>query len=40
MLPPSIGSKGMATAAAITDRTLNGENAVKPSAAAGAYVRT
>ena len=40
MLPPRIDSNGIATAAAITERTLNGENAVKPRAAAGAYVRT
>jgi hypothetical protein len=30
----------MATAAATTDRTVNGEKASNPRAAAGAYVRT
>ena len=39
-LPSSTCSKGIAAAVAITDRTLNGDNASKPYAAAGAYVRT
>ena len=38
--PSSTCSNGIATAAAMTDRTVKGEKASKPSAAAGANVRT